>query len=234
MSDSRRDGRNVLASGGTGALGRAVVRAFLEAGDRVVVPWIVEAEREGMERDFAEALGAERLVLLEADVAEAAGAAAAVKAADPVDVLVNGAGGFAGGTPVWETDLEAWDAMYRANLRTAASLCRAATGGMRERGAGCVVNVAATPAWTRPANLAAYTASKAGVVVLTEALQKELASTGVRINAVAPTTIDTPANRAAMPDADFSSWTPPEAIARVILWLASDAALPVRGAIIPV
>jgi len=231
MSEPRR---NVLASGGTGALGRAVVRAFLEAGDRVVVPWIVDAEREGMEREFAQALGTGQLALLEADVAEAEGAAAAVKAADPLGVLVNGAGGFAGGTPVWETELEAWDAMYRANLRTATSLCRAAAPGLRAREGGCVVNVAATPAWTRPPNLAAYTASKAGVVVLTEALQKELEGTGVRVNAVAPTTIDTPANRAAMPDADPSAWTPPEAIARVILWLASDAATPVRGAIVPV
>lgn len=231
MSDARR---NVLASGGTGALGRAVVRAFLDAGDRVVVPWILEAERRGMEREFADALGAGRLALLEADVAEAEGAAAAVKAADPLGVLVNGAGGFAGGTPVWETDLEAWDAMYRTNLRTAAALCRAALPGMRERGTGCVVNVAATPAWSRPANLAAYTASKAGIVVLTETLAKELAGSGVRVNAVAPTTIDTPANREAMPDADTRDWTPPEAIARVVLWLASDAATPVRGATLPV
>ena len=227
-------GRNVLASGGTGALGRAVVRAFLDAGDRVVVPWIVEVERAALARDLADAVAAGRRRLVEADVAEADGAAAAVKAAEPLAVLVNGAGGFAGGTPHWETDLATWDAMYRINLRTAAALSRAALPGMRERNAGCVVNVASQAARACPATLAAYSASKSGVLVLTETLRAELAGSGVRVNAVLPSTIDTPANRAAMPDADWSAWTPPEAIARVILWLASDAAAPVRGAAIPV
>ncbi len=226
--------RSVLASGGTGALGRAVVRAFLEAGDRVTVPWIVAAEREAMERDFAEGLGAGRLVLLEADVAESAGAEAAVKAAGPVDVLVNGAGGFAGGTPHSETDLETWDAMYRINVRTAAALSRAALPGMCERGSGCVINVASRAAIETPATLAAYSASKAAILVLTETLQKEVAAAGVRVNAVVPTTIDTPGNRAAMPAADFAAWTPPAAIADVMVWLASPAGATVRGGAIPV
>jgi NAD(P)-dependent dehydrogenase (short-subunit alcohol dehydrogenase family) len=231
MSDSRR---NVLASGGTGALGQAVVRAFLEAGDRVVVPWIIEGERVQVEKAFADAVADGSLVLVAADVAEADGAAAAVKAAEPVSVLVNGAGGFAGGTPVWETELETWDQLYRMNLRTAVALSRAALPGMRERDAGCIVNVSATAVVSRPATLAAYTASKAGISVLTETLAHELAGTAVRVNAIAPTTIDTPANRAAMPDADRSGWTAPAAIAGVIRWLASDAAASVRGGIVPV
>jgi NAD(P)-dependent dehydrogenase (short-subunit alcohol dehydrogenase family) len=227
-------GRSVLIGGGTGALGRALVRGFLDAGDRVVVPWIVAAESEAMRRDFAAALRDGRLALLEADVAEESGSAAAVKAAEPLVVLVNAAGGFAGGPPLWETPLESWDAMYRINLRTAVALSRAAAPGLRARGAGCIVNVASAATVGRPAGLAAYTASKLGVVALTETLQKELAESGVRVNAVVPTTIDTPANRQAMPDADFSGWTPPEAIARVVLWLASDAAATVRGGLIPV
>jgi NAD(P)-dependent dehydrogenase (short-subunit alcohol dehydrogenase family) len=105
---------------------------------------------------------------------------------------------------------------------------------MRERRRGVIVNVASQAAFARPPGIAAYAASKAAVVVLTESLQKEVAPDGIRVVAVAPSTIDTPANRAAMPGADSSTWTPPERIAEVILWLASDAASTVRGAIVPV
>lgn len=226
--------RNVLVSGGAGALGRAVVEAFLEGGDHVMVPWIVEAERDALAAALCRPLEAGSLTLLAADVAEADGAAAAVEAAEPVTVLVNGAGGFAGGMPHTETPLEDFDRMYRINLRTAAALCQAALPGMTSRAAGCIVNVASRAAIDRPPTLAAYSASKAGVLVLTETLQKEVAEHGVRVNAVVPTTIDTPANRAAMPDADFGAWTPTAAIAAVVHWLASDAAASVRGGAIPV
>jgi len=105
---------------------------------------------------------------------------------------------------------------------------------MRERRRGVVVSVASQAAFAAPAGLAAYAASKAGVVTLTRALQEEVASLGIRVHAVVPSTIDTPANRAAMPGADFSSWTPPAKIAGVVLWLASEAASSVRGALLPV
>ena len=226
--------RSVVVTGGTGALGSAVVEAFLAAGDRVVVPWIVPAEAERSRSAWAEPLRAGRAVLVEADVAEAAGAARAIEAAGDVDVLVNGVGGFAGGTHVDATDLEAWDRMYRMNLRSAAACSRAALPRMRARRRGLVVNVASQAALAPPAGLAAYAASKAGVVALTRSLQEEVARDGIRVAAIVPTTIDTPANRAAMPDADRSAWTPPEKIAGVILWLASDAASTVRGALVPV
>jgi NAD(P)-dependent dehydrogenase (short-subunit alcohol dehydrogenase family) len=231
MSDS---GRSVVVTGGTGALGRAVVDAFLAAGDRVTVPWIVAQERESLSSALGDALAADRLRLVEADVAEEAGAADVVGQAGGADVLVNGVGGFGGGSPVHETDLALWDRMYRMNLRTAAAMSRAAAPGMLARGAGVIVSVASRAALDRPAGLAAYSASKAGVLVLTETLQRELGASGVRVHAVVPTTIDTPANRRAMPDADFSSWTPPAAIAGVITWLASEAARTVRGALVPV
>jgi NAD(P)-dependent dehydrogenase (short-subunit alcohol dehydrogenase family) len=105
---------------------------------------------------------------------------------------------------------------------------------MRARRRGVIVNVASQAAFAKPAGLAAYAASKAGVVVLTQCLQEEVARDGIRVAAVVPSTIDTPANRAAMPDADPAAWTPPAAIAGVVLWLASDAARTVRGALIPV
>jgi NAD(P)-dependent dehydrogenase (short-subunit alcohol dehydrogenase family) len=228
-------GRKVIATGGTGALGRAVVRAFLAAGDRVIVPWIVPAERAAIAQAEEPAVRSGSLVLVEADVAEDAGARTTVAAAGgAVDVLVNGVGGFAGGAPVVGTELEVWDRLYRMNVRTVVAMCRAAVPGMLERGRGSVLAIASQAAPARPAGLAAYSASKDAVIVLCDTLQKEVGSSGVRVNLVAPGTIDTPANRAAMPGADTSSWTPPERIARVLLWLASEEAASVRGALIPV
>jgi NAD(P)-dependent dehydrogenase (short-subunit alcohol dehydrogenase family) len=223
-----------IVTGGTGALGRAVVETALAADRRVVVPWIVEAERDALASDCARAVETGRLELLEADVAETAGAEAVVERAGAAHVLVNGVGGFGGGTPNHETDLALWDRMYRMNVRTAAAMSRAVAPGMIERAGGVIVNVAARAAADAPPGIAAYAASKAAIVVLTRSLQQELGPDGVRVNAVVPTTIDTPANREAMPDADFSSWTSPARIAGVIAWLASDAGATVRGGLIPV
>jgi len=223
-----------IVTGGTGALGRAVVDAALDAGARVLVPWIVAAEKEALADARRAALDAGALVLLEADVAEAEGATAVAQRAGDASVLVNGVGGFGGGAPVHETDLELWDRMYRLNVRTAAAMARAVAPGMIERGRGVIVNIASQAALDAPPGIAAYAASKAAVAVLTRALQQELGGHGIRVNAVVPTTIDTPANRAAMPDADFSAWTPPARIAAVIRWLASDEGATVRGGAIPV
>jgi NAD(P)-dependent dehydrogenase (short-subunit alcohol dehydrogenase family) len=234
MSKNAGDLRTAIVTGGTGALGGAVVRAFLEAGDRAVVPWIVDAERQRAQEQHAEDVASGRLLLVNADIATEQGADAVAEAAGSVSVLVNGAGGFGGGTPVHETGLELWDSMYRINVLTAVAMTRAAVPRMPKQAGGAIVNVASRAAFDLPAGLAAYSASKSVVAVLTETLQKELAASGIRVNAVVPTTIDTPANRDAMPGADFSSWTPPEAIARVILWLASPAAASVRGGLIPV
>jgi NAD(P)-dependent dehydrogenase (short-subunit alcohol dehydrogenase family) len=227
-------GDRVVVTGGTGALGREVVRRFLERGDRVVVPWIVKAEREELAASFREELAAARLELLEADVTDEPGADEVARAAGAAGVLVNGVGGFAGGAPVDETDLELWDQMYRINVRSAVAMSRALLPGMRSRRRGVIVNVASRAAHERPAGLAAYSAAKAAVEVLTETLQKEVAADGVRVHAVVPTTIDTPANRAAMPDADFSSWSAPSEIAKVIGWLAGADAATVRAGLVPV
>ncbi|MEX2205165.1 MAG: SDR family NAD(P)-dependent oxidoreductase [Myxococcota bacterium] len=226
--------RGVIVTGGSGALGRAVVAKFLEAGDRVLVPWILKAECDALEAEEGAALGARRLVLVEADLAEESGARLVAGALPEAEVLVNGVGGFLGGPPVLETELEVWDRMFRMNVRTAVAMSRAVLPGMLARGRGAIVNIASRAAFDRPAGLAAYASAKAAIVVLTETLQRELQAQGVRVNAVVPTTIDTPANRAAMPDADYSLWTPPARIAEVIHWLASDASASVRGGLIPV
>ncbi len=226
--------RGVVVTGGTGALGTALVGAFLAAGDRVAVPWIVVEERDALAESERGALSEGRLLLIEADVTQAEGAARLAEAAGSVGVLVNGVGGFGGGEPVERSELELWDRMYRLNVRSAVAVCRALIPGMRARGGGAIVNVSSQAAGSRPPGLAAYAAAKMAVVVLTETLQKELGAHGIRVNAVAPGTIDTPANRRAMPEADVSTWTPPARIASVVFWLASDAAQAVRGAVLPV
>jgi NAD(P)-dependent dehydrogenase (short-subunit alcohol dehydrogenase family) len=124
--------------------------------------------------------------------------------------------------------------MWRMNVCSAVAMSRAALPSMIARGRGVILNIASRAAIDRPPGLAAYSASKAAVLVLTETLQREVAKHGIRVNAVVPTTIDTPANRAAMPKADFSQWTPPDRIAEVMVWLASSAGETVRGGLIPV
>jgi NAD(P)-dependent dehydrogenase (short-subunit alcohol dehydrogenase family) len=230
----KSSGRTAVVTGGTGALGRAVVEVFLEAGHRVVVPWIVKTEREELAALFRTQTEAGRLELLEADVADERGAADVAHVAGEASVLVNGVGGFGGGAPIDQTDLALWDQMYRINVRSAVAMSRALLPGMRTRREGVIVNVASRAAYDRPAGLAAYSAAKAAVMVLTETLQKEVSDENVRVHAVVPTTIDTPANRASMPDADFSSWSHPSEIAKVVAWLASDDAETVRGGLIPV
>jgi NAD(P)-dependent dehydrogenase (short-subunit alcohol dehydrogenase family) len=220
--------RTTIVTGGTGALGQSVVEAFLAAGDRVIVPWIVEAEAERMRTRFADRA---RLVLVHADVANEGGAAVVAREAPALGALVNGVGGFAMG-PHADTEAEVWDRLYRLNVRAAAVMTRAALPALARGGA--IVNVAAAAALDPPAEMGAYTASKAALVAFTRSLAREVAGRGIRVNAVLPTTIDTPANRAAMPDADFSQWTRPEQIAAAIVWLASDAASAVRGALVPV
>ncbi len=223
--------RDVIVTGGTGSLGSAVVKAFLEAGDRVVVPFIDAAERDRM----VESLGqSPDLLLLKADVADESDAARVVQATGTVDVLVNGVGGFAGGPGLAEGPLEDWDRMYRINLRTAVTMTRAALTSMRRDPGGSILFVASSAVESSPPGLGAYVASKAGVASLARTLANEVRNTSLRVNTVVPTTIDTPANRAAMPDADVSSWTAPGEIARVLLWLASAEAATVHGAFVPV
>ncbi len=226
--------RTTIVSGGTGALGRAVVECFLAAGDRVVVSWQAREQRDALAHTHADALNAGRLLLIEADIADESGAARTAEVAGPAQVLINGAGGFEGGQPLQQSELASWDRMFRTNLRTAVALTRAVLPNMLKQQSGVILNVAAQAAWTTPAGLSAYSASKSALIALTHTLQKEVETHGIRVNAVAPGTIDTVANRRAMPKANPSRWTPPTAIAHTLFWLASDDASAVRGAVIPV
>lgn len=228
--------RCVLVTGGTGALGAAVTSRFLAAGDNVVVSW--RSER-GADRLVAglDASG-DSLALVRADVTDpAAVAALAGEAAarfGPVGVLVHLVGGWRGGERVHEHSMETWDAMQTLNLRSAFLCCRALLPGMRVSGWGRIVLVSSRTARRGRVGQAAYAVAKAGVAVLAEAIAEETRGTGVTANAIEPSTLDTPANRAAMPDADPSRWVPVDDAAAAIAWLASDEAGQLRGACLPV
>lgn len=226
-----------MVTGGAGALGSAVVHAFLDAGARVVVPYRKEGELESLRARIGAGANAPlsgAAVDLTDEAAVAAFFEQARSDAGSVNALVNAAGSFAGGSPAHETGWETWREMLDVNLKTAVLASRAAARQMATRGGGAIVNVSARAALGSGEKIAAYAASKRALLQLTEAMAAELAAAGVTVNAVLPSTIDTPANRKAMPDADFSAWTKPEDIARVILFLAGPDARIVTGAKIPV
>jgi NAD(P)-dependent dehydrogenase (short-subunit alcohol dehydrogenase family) len=151
-----------------------------------------------------------------------------------VDALVHTVGAWRGGNPVHETDLADWDFLFNVNLRTTLLCCRAVVPQMLKQGNGRIITVASRDGLAGSAGYAAYSASKSSVLRLNESLADELKASNVNVNCVLPSTIDTPQNRAALPNADFSKWVAPEAIADVILFLASDASRAINGAAIPV
>lgn len=228
------DGKIALITGGTGALGRAVSAAFAGAGARIVVTYVLDEELPAF-RAVVPAGGYELTKIeLTSPVAVGALVQRILAAHGRLDVLLNLAGGFWGGVPVTETPVAEIDRQFAMNLKTAFVCAQAVLPAMIRQRAGRIVNVTARPALTGGANLSAYAIAKAGVAALTRALADEVREHGITVNAVAPSTIDTPANRAAMPDADPARWVEPEAIAATLVFLASDAAAATSGAIIPV
>jgi NAD(P)-dependent dehydrogenase (short-subunit alcohol dehydrogenase family) len=226
--------RAIVVSGGTGSLGRAVVRAALDAGARVAVPYRSPAEWESL-RDGRPDDG--RLFGAKANLADPMEAARFVEAAASslggLDGVAALAGAYAGSGPFEQATVEEWTRMIETNLGTAASLCRAALPHLLKAG-GSAVTVGSRSAEGGGAGAAAYAVSKMGVIALTRALAAENRTRGVRFNCISPGTIDTPANRAAMPNADRSQWTPPESVARLVLYLLSPDSAPTTGAVIPV
>jgi NAD(P)-dependent dehydrogenase (short-subunit alcohol dehydrogenase family) len=223
--------RTVLVTGGTGGLGAAVTRAFLEEGWRVVVPWVAERELERVEEH-------ERLELVQADLFDPDAVARAVAAAGPsLRALVNLVGGFAIHERVHETPIEVFEDQLRLNLRAAYLACAAALPAMLNQPPptrGSIVCVSSRAARRPFPGAAGYIVGKAAVLALVDALDTEYREDGIRVNAVLPSVIDTPANRSSMPDADFETWVGPEQIARVIRFLCSDDASITSGAHVPV
>ena len=220
--------RQAVVTGGTGALGRAVVGRLVEAGARVHVPVYAEEELEDFPyRDHDAVVVHEGLDLTdEADASRLFGATTSLYAS------IHVAGGFAMG-PIASTSLETWDHLMRMNATTCFLSCREAVKAMAG-GEGRIVNVAARPVLVPTAQMTAYAASKAAVAALTLSLAEELAQSSIWVNAIVPSIIDTPANRAAMPTADHDTWPTPEQIAETIAFLASPQNAVTRSALIPV
>jgi len=229
MSPSLQDKR-IVVTGGFGVLGSTLGKYLLARGARVAL----------LDRSEAPAalLDTQNLLCLDGvDLTSAASAGVAFERVAEqwggIDGLVNVAGGFA-----WETleegQLETWDRLYQINLRTAVVSAQSALSHLVAGNAGRIVNIGALASVKASAGMGAYAASKAGVARFTEALAEELKDRGVTVNAVLPSIIDTPANRADMPDADSSRWVTPEALAAVVAFLLSDDAAAVTGALLPV
>ncbi len=226
----------VIIPGGTGALGRHVTRAFLEEGAKVAVSFFVDAELPELKELLGDLISSMKAYKVDvtsetevsrfvSDVLQEFGA---------IDILVNVVGGYMGGTPVTETTLKDWDFMMNLNLKSAFLCCREAVPHMEKRGQGRIINISSQSGLEGEEGHAAYSASKAGVIRLTESLADELEGKGVNVNCIMPSIIDTPANREAMPNADFDEWPKPWEVAQVILFLASEEAKLLHGSSIPV
>jgi NAD(P)-dependent dehydrogenase (short-subunit alcohol dehydrogenase family) len=226
----------VLVTGGAGNLGRAVTGEFLKSGHRVAVP-VYKADQPSALDELRAAHG-DRLQSFALDLTTERGAQQAVERVlewgGRLDCVAHMVGGYNGGSRIHETPVEVWDRMIDLNLRTAWFITRFALDPMREQRGGSFVFTSSRAALRDHRGHAAYSVAKAGLITLAESIAEEYRDEGIRANVVLPGTVDTEANRRAMPSADASVWTAPEEIARVVVFLASSASAPVSGAAIPV
>lgn len=226
----------VMVTGAAGNLGKAVAQRFRAAGARLV---LVDRAPDRLPREFPELVASpDHLLATSVDLMDEGQVRATVEAAyqrfGRIDVLVNTVGGYRGGTPAHETPLETWDFMLNLNTRTVLIASSAVIPIMLERGSGKIINIGARAGLKGSRRAAAYSASKSALIRLTESLSAELKASGINVNCVLPSTIDTAENRKAMPKADTSKWVEPLALADTILFLASEAARAIHGASIPV
>jgi NAD(P)-dependent dehydrogenase (short-subunit alcohol dehydrogenase family) len=244
--------RTAIITGGTGGLGSAVVTRLLDDGWRAIVPWIAERELERLQQQlddrgaaFSREAGAragrwpDGLELIQADLSEpdavrSVVAAGATEHDAPLRGVVNLVGGFAAGGRVHETPLEEFEQQFRLNLRPTYLITQAALPHLVDGGGGSIVCVGTRAAVQPFPGAAGYISSKAAVIAFAQAVAAEYKNDGVRCNAILPSVIDTPANRASMPNADHAKWVKPAEIAGVIAHLLSDESAPTSGAAIPV
>jgi NAD(P)-dependent dehydrogenase (short-subunit alcohol dehydrogenase family) len=231
-------GRVALVPGGLGGAGRAVTLAFLSAGAQVVA---VEHRSQSAENDsFREQLGdlAAHLRVYPADVTDESEVESLVQAIvaehQKIDILINLVGGWMAGEPITNLALRTWEHMLDLNLKAAFLLSKHVARTMIQTGWGRIIHISSRGAVSGRRNAAAYAIAKNAVVTLVEIQAEELQDTHITVNAILPSIIDTPANRAGMPNSDFSRWPKPEEVARVLLFLASDDAGLISGAAIPV
>src|SRR5262245_9015641 len=230
------NGQVAVVTGAAGNLGVAVARGFREARTKLA---LIDHSSDRLPNLFSDlANSPDYFFAPPTDVTDPGAVALAVaeikRRFGRIDILINTAGGYRAGTPLHETPLADWEFMLDLNARSVFVMCQAVIPHMLSRRQGRIVNVASRAALGGDAGHAAYSASKAAVIRLTESMDAELKESGVNANCVMPGIIDTPQNRAAMPTADFSKWVEPESIAHVILFLASEGARAIHGAAIPV
>jgi NAD(P)-dependent dehydrogenase (short-subunit alcohol dehydrogenase family) len=225
-----------MITGAAGNLGAAVAKAFLELGAKLV---LVDRSSDRLAGLYPELVRsndhflAQSVDLTNSGSVEQA-VATAVERLGRIDVLVNTAGGYRAGRRLEDLTAEDWDFLFDLNARSVFFACRSVIPVMRSQGAGRIINVASRAALSGEADASIYGASKTVVLRLTESMAAELRDAGITANCVLPGLIDTPANRAGMPNADFSHWVSPESIAGAILFLASDAARDISGTALPV
>jgi NAD(P)-dependent dehydrogenase (short-subunit alcohol dehydrogenase family) len=228
--------RLAIVTGGAGALGQAVTRRLLADGATTWVPYVVEEEHARLRARVA-GKTRDRLFTAAVDVVETDAMAGFVETVcarhGRIDILVAAVGGFAAGA-LLDTDRPTWDRMLALNLTSAFSAARAVAPHMVAGGHGRIVTVASRAVVPPAAGFIAYTVAKAGVIALTQALAQEMRGHGVTVNAVLPSTMDTPANRAAMPDVDPASWVSVEAVADAIAFLVRDESAHVTGALLTI
>jgi len=226
--------RIAIITGATGALGTVVTQTFLQNGAKVMATYHDEKSFHALERT----VGSNGLRGMAVDVTSPQSVQALIDHTlsqfGQIDILVNLVGGFLGGINVVDLAEAEWDRMINLNLKSAFLVGKAVLPHMMQRSHGRIVNISSKGALDVLPGSSAYSVAKAGVITLTTAIARESKSHGITANVILPGTIDTAANRAAMPDADFSKWVKPQAIADMILFLCSDQARDITGAAIPV
>ncbi len=228
------EGRVAIVTGGSGALGRAVVEHFLIAGAKVAVPYIVDAEIPLLEQRLGNRFPSAQMLVRKYDVSVEEQISKLVEEVvhtwGKIDILVNLVGGFWGGKPVAETTLAEWQAMFDLNLKPAFLCCRAAVGAMKRNGYGRIDSVSSRSGLTGAGDFAAYAVAKGAIKTFTASLAEEVLGDNIVVNAIAPSTIDTEANR----KAKHENWVKPEDIARTIAYLCSEDCRVTSGAVVPV
>ena len=228
--------KSAIVTGGTGTLGTAISQYLLANQYRLVIPCFFDAEIKLFERTIGKQMA--NVSLIQTDLTKVADVDQLVshtlETYGKIDVLANAIGGFLGGIPTAEMDLDKWEFMLNLNLKSVFLCCRSVLPNMIQRQSGKIVNVSARAGLTGIAEMSAYSTAKAGVRILTESIAEEVKDKGINVNAIMPSIIDTPPNRQAMPDEDHSLWVKPYQIAQVVGFLVSEQARIINGATIPV